>query len=147
MSVVIRPLAARDEPGWRRLWRDYLAFYRTSVDEQVYAETFRRLLDDDPLSHSGLVAEIDGAPRGIAHYLLHRHAWKIEPVCYLQDLFVDPGARGAGVGRRLMQAVFEAAEAKGAVQVHWLTHEDNLAARRLYDSVARVTRFVRYERP
>ncbi len=142
----VRPLEAGDAPEWRALWTDYLAFYDTSVADAVFETTFARLLDDDPRSHRGLVALEDGKAVGIAHYLFHRHAWRIDEVCYLQDLFVAPTSRGGGTGRALIEAVYAAADAHGAGQVYWLTREGNAPARRLYDRVARVTDFIRYQR-
>ena len=101
MPCIIRPLRSTDEADWRRLWTGYLAFYNTTVPEAVYASTFARLLGDDPRDFSCLVAEQDGAVIGLTHYLSHRHAWKIEEVIYLQDLYVDPEVRGTGAGRQI----------------------------------------------
>jgi GNAT superfamily N-acetyltransferase len=145
-AVTIRPLRAEDEGDWRRLWTDYLGFYRTALPEAVYASTFARLLGDDPRDFSGLIASRDGQAVGIAHYLFHRHCWKIEEACYLQDLFVAPEARGAGIGRALIEAVYAAADARGAPSVWWLTQESNATGRRLYDRVGRLTPFIRYDR-
>lgn len=147
MSVTIRPLQAADEADWRRLWRGYLAFYETEVPEAVYATTFARLMGDDPADFSGLVAEDGGRPVGLAHYLFHRHAWKVENVCYLQDLYVAPETRGTGAGRALVEAVYAAADAAGAPAVWWLTQEFNHTARKLYDKVGVQTPFIRYNRP
>jgi GNAT superfamily N-acetyltransferase len=147
MHTQIRPLRPADETDWRQLWSDYLAFYETSVSEEVYASSFARLLGRDPQDFSCLIAEQDGQPVGLAHYLFHRHGWKIENVCYLQDLYVAPTARGTGAGRALIEAVYAAADAAGAPAVYWLTQDFNHSARRLYDRVARVTPFIRYNRP
>lgn len=143
----IREIRAGDEAGWRGLWRQYLAYYEAGVSEAVYRETFRRLLSDEPQEFRGLVAEArDGRLVGIAHYLLHRHCWKVENVTYLQDLYVDPVMRGRGVGRALIEGVYAAADAAGAPSVYWLTEEFNAAARQLYDKVGRTTPFIRYNR-
>lgn len=147
MPTLIRPLAATDHDQWRRLWTGYLQFYQTSVPEDVYASTFDRLLGSDPRDFSALVAEQDGQLLGLAHYLFHRHCWKIEDVCYLQDLYVAPEARGTGLGRALIEAVYAAADAAKAPAVYWLTQDFNHEARELYDRVARVTPFIRYNRP
>ena len=145
--ALIRPLRPEDEGQWRRLWTGYLDFYRTAVPEPVYATTFARLLGDDPRDFSALVAEADGQLLGLTHFLFHRHAWKIEEVCYLQDLYVAPQARGTGLGRALIDAVYARADAAGAPAVYWLTQEFNHEARQLYDRIARVTPFIRYIRP
>lgn len=147
MSSEVRRLRPDDETAWRALWRDYLAFYKTEVPEAVYETTFARLLGDDPHDFHGLIAEVDGRPVGLAHYLFHRHAWKIENVCYLQDLYADPSVRGRGLGRKLIEAVYAAADAAGAPAVYWLTQDFNTGARRLYDRIGTLTPFIRYVRP
>jgi GNAT superfamily N-acetyltransferase len=146
MTQIIRPLRPTDEAAWRALWSDYLAFYETSVPEEVYASAFARLLGSDPQDFNCLIAEMDGKPVGLVHYLFHRHGWKIENVCYLQDLYVAPMARGTGTGRALIEAVYATADAAGAPAVYWLTQDFNHTARQLYDRVARVTPFIRYSR-
>jgi GNAT superfamily N-acetyltransferase len=142
----VRPLRPQDEAGWRRLWRGYLEFYETALPEAVYATSFARLTDPEVRDYQGLLAWHDGAPVGLAHYIFHRHGWQIAEVCYLQDLFVAPEARGTGAGQALIEAVYAAADAAGAPQVYWLTQESNATARRLYDRVGRVTPFVKYVR-
>jgi len=147
MTCLIRPLETRDETHWRRLWTDYLTFYESSVSEQVYATTFARLLGDDPQDFNGLIAEVAGRPVGLTHYLFHRHGWKIENVCYLQDLYADPEVRGSGVGRALIEAVYKAADQAGAPTVYWLTQDFNAEARKLYDRIGVLSPFIKYGRP
>ncbi len=146
MTTTIRPLGAADEAEWRRLWTGYLEFYETSVTEQVYRTTFARLLGDDAQDYHGLVAQRGGKPIGLTHYLFHRHCWRVENVVYLQDLYVDPEARGTGAGRALIEAVYAAADAAGCPSVYWLTHDFNATARQLYDRVAKLTPFIKYQR-
>ena len=146
-SLIIRPLITADEPQWRRLWYDYLEFYQTSLPEEVYTSSFTRLLGDDPQDFNGLVAELDGRLVGLTHYLFHRHGWKIENTCYLQDLYADPDVRGKGIGRALIEGVYAAADAAGAPAVYWLTQDFNTRARKLYDRIAVQTPFIKYQRP
>ena len=146
MSCVVRPLTQADEPQWRVLWRDYLAFYETEVPGEVYDTYFQRLLGDDPQDYHGLIAEVDGAPVGLTHYVFHRHGWKIENVCYLQDLYASPVVRGQGVGRAVIEAVYAAADKAGAPSVYWLTQDFNATARQLNDRIGSVTPFIKYNR-
>jgi GNAT superfamily N-acetyltransferase len=145
-DLVIRPLEARDRDEWAQLWTGYLEFYETSVKPEIYASTFTRLLGDDARDFNCFVAELDGKLVGLTHYLFHRHAWRIEEVCYLQDLYADPEVRGTGVGRALIEAVYAAADAYGAPAVYWLTQEFNTTARQLYDRIGKVSPFIRYNR-
>ncbi len=145
-GLVIRPITAKDEAEWRRLWMAYLAYYRTELPDEIYEAAFSRLLGDDAHDFHGMIAELDGRCVGLVHYLYHRNMWKIENVCYLQDLFADPDVRGTGVGRALIQAVYAAADAAGAPAVYWLTEEFNKTARHLYDRIGTLTPLIRYNR-
>lgn len=146
-KLTVRALRPEDRSAWAEMWCDYLAFYKTSVPEAVYESTFARLLGDDSRDFSALVAEQDGRLVGLTHYLFHRHGWKIEDVCYLQDLYARPETRGTGVGRVLIEGVYAAADAHGAPSVYWLTQDFNDTARRLYDRIGVLTPFIKYQRP
>lgn len=145
-NLHIRPLKSGDEEDWRRLWTDYLAFYETVLPEDIYVSSFARLLSGDPQEFNGLIAEYDGKAVGLTHYLFHRNGWKIENVCYLQDLYADPDVRGKGIGRALIEAVYAAADAEGCPDVYWNTQDFNVTARHLYDRVAQKTPFIKYKR-
>lgn len=144
-DLTVRALMQRDEPRWRELWRAYLAFYHTTLDDAVYRSTFARLVSPDG-PQWGLIAEVAGRPVGLVHYLFHRHNWKLEDVCYLQDLYADPAQRGRGIGRALIEAVYAAADANGTPSVYWLTQQSNTTARRLYDRIGEATEFIKYQR-
>ncbi len=146
MTLTIRPLRRDDDADWRRMWQAYLAFYETTRPEEIYDAYFERLLGDDPQDFHGMIAELEGRPVGLVHYLFHRHGWRIENVCYLQDLYADPEVRGQGVGRALIEAVYAEADRMGAPAVYWLTQDFNAQARQLYDRIGRVTPFIKYER-
>ena len=144
-ALVIRPIVASDAAQWRALWQAYLAFYDTVLPEQTYVETFRRILAADAGMY-GLLALSGDTALGLVHYLNHQNFWKPGQTCYLQDLFTAPQARGKGVARALMQAVFSSAAKNGIADVYWLTAETNYAGRTLYDQVGIKTPFVVYER-
>ncbi len=145
-TFVIRPLGPADRAGWQPIWNAYHDFYKTSVSDAVYDTTFARLTSGSD-GMAGLVATDGGHILGIAHYLFHSNTKRIEPVCYMQDLFTLPAARGKGVARALIHAVYERADAAGAPSVYWMTAEDNYYGRILYDQVGTRTPFIRYMRP
>lgn len=146
-DLLVRPLKVADQPEWRRLWSLYLEFYQTQVPESVFQTTFRRLMSRNPAEFDGLMATQCGRSVGIAHFLFHRHCWRLENVCYLQDLYVDAPARGKGVGRALIEGVYRAADAAGCPMVYWTTQRSNAPGRRLYDRVGELTGFIKYVRP
>ncbi len=145
-SLIIRPLAQSDEADWRRLWTAYLDFYESSVSEEVYATTFERLLDPANTSQCAALAVLDGVAVGLVHWIYHPHNWKVEDVIYLQDLYADPAVRGTGIGRALIEHVYDVADQGETPTVYWMTQEFNATARQLYDRIASKTVFVQYKR-
>ena len=145
MTTIIRPVARDDFHAWRDLWTAYLAFYETTLPNETKQIAFDRLLDPKTNVH-GLLAEVDATPVGLVHYLYHEHMWRPEGVCYLQDLYTDPSLRGQGIGRALIEAVYTAADAAGKPGVYWLTQDFNTQARLLYDRIADLTPFIKYNR-
>lgn len=148
-AVHIRPLRETDLAAWTPLWDGYNAFYgregKTALAPEITKTTWQRFFDSaEPVF--ALVAERDGKLCGLTHYLYHRSTTRIELTCYLQDLFTDPLVRGQGVGRALIEGVYEQAKAAGITRVYWQTHTTNAAGRLLYDKVAQHTGFLVYSR-
>jgi GNAT superfamily N-acetyltransferase len=144
MMADIRKLQASDEAAWQPLWQGYLRFYRHRLPQEVTEYTFRRLVEGRV--YHAVVAEADGRLAGFAHYLFHPSSWSLADSCYLEDLYVTPEVRGQGIGRSLLQRVYAEADAAGAGTVYWMTQEFNADGRALYDTLARRTSFIKYER-
>jgi GNAT superfamily N-acetyltransferase len=144
-GIVIRPVGANERAAWEPLWKGYLDFYRASVPKEVYDATWARLHDPREPMHL-LGGYVDGRLLGIVHYIYHRSCWTVGDYCYLQDLFVAEAARGHGLGRALIEAVYDEARSAGASRVHWLTMEDNATARALYDTLADRSGFIQYRK-
>ena len=145
-DLAIRPLTPSDRPEWARLWTAYLAFYETSLDAKIYDVAFERLLSKRDGEFQGRLALLGNRPVGLVHFLFHRHVWRVENVCYLQDLYVNEDSRGSGVGRALIETVYEAADTAGAPTVYWMTQHFNTSARQLYDRIGEETPFIKYQR-
>lgn len=143
----VRDVRRADYDGWRPLWEGYNAFYGrtgpTALSEQISVATWGRFFDRAEPVHA-LIAERAGRVVGLAHYLYHRSTSRLRDVCYLQDLFTVPELRGLGIGRRLIQGVYDAARAAGSSRVYWQTQVGNEAGRALYDKVARHDGFIVY---
>ena len=139
----IRPVRPEDYDAWKPLWDDYNAFYERTLPDEVTQTTWRRFFDGNEPVHC-IVAERDGQVLGICHFLYHRSTSRLEPVCYLNDLYTAADARGHGIGRALIQAVYEIAHEHGCKRVYWLTHSTNTPGRTLYDKVAKNFGFIQY---
>ena len=147
MSVTVRAVTPEDRADWGTLWGKYLSFYETSRPDDVYEETWRRIMAGENEMYSAIAVDETGRAVGITNFLYHGFFWGPEPRIYLNDLFVDPDIRGTGAGRALIEYVEEHAQAHGAASIYWLTAEDNVAARHLYDRIAKKSVFVHYTMP
>lgn len=145
MTLEITGLGPADRPRWTDLWRAYLKFYETILPGDVYDHTWSRIVADESIH--GLAARSGTEIVGISHFIFHAHGWTLQHACYLQDLFVDPAARGQGAGRALIEAVATKAREHGADRLYWLTQGDNTEARQLYDRLAKTRGFIKYDYP
>jgi len=148
-EVIIREVATTDFKQWLPLWEGYNAFYKrvgpAAIPAEVTRTTWARFFDSyEPVN--ALVAERGGRLLGLAHYIFHRNTTMLGPTCYLQDLFTSEQARGQGVGRALINGVYDRARAAGSTRVYWQTHETNVVAQGLYDRVAERSGFIVYRK-
>jgi len=144
-SVDIRPLVPEDRAAWEPLWQGYLTFYRSTLPPETTDRTWQRFHDPAIPMHA-LGAFAGGRLLGIVHYIYHYSCWSGGPYCYLQDLFTSDESRGKGVGRALIERVYEEARRAGASRVYWLTHETNAEAMVLYNKVADRSGFLQYRK-
>ncbi len=146
-SFDIRPLGLRDRAEWGALWRQYLAFYGATRPDALLDLTFARYTDAGRDDMRGWMAWNGTTALGLVHAIAHSHGWQEAPVTYLQDLYTVETARGAGIGRALIETVYADADAAGRPSVYWMTQTGNATARALYDKIAQPTDFMKYSRP
>ena len=148
-NLLLREVMPSDFAQWRPLWDGYNAFYgrkdQTALAEEITQRTWSRFFDAYEPMHA-VVAEKHGQLIGLVHFIFHRSTITVEPSCYLQDLFTLESARGEGVGRTLIQEVYDRAKVSGCSRVYWHTHETNATAMKLYDQVAEKSGFVVYRK-
>ncbi len=148
-SLIIRFATGADYANWLPLWQGYNAFYgragNTVLPNEITQATWGRFFNDSEPMYA-LVAESESKLIGLAHYLFHRSTTLLHPTCYLQDLFVDETHRGEGVGKALIEAVYDQAKQAGSARVYWHTHESNINAIQLYDKVAKKSGFLLYSK-
>jgi GNAT superfamily N-acetyltransferase len=144
MTITIRRIEARDEPRWRELWDGYTRFYERGPDEAVTRHTLARIFDAAAPVFAIVAEQEGGGVIGIANYLVHENTSTLTPVCYLQDLFVDPQARASGVGQQMIDWLIDEMRRQNWSRLYWNTRENNYRARGLYDKYTPHSGFVRY---
>jgi GNAT superfamily N-acetyltransferase len=144
MSSTIRPIEPRDEARWRILFDGYTRFYKRVPNETLTRHTWSRILDPRVPVHAIVAEDETGTVIGIANYLLHESTLTLTPVCYLQDLFVDPTVRAQGAGKQMIDWLVDEMKARQWSRLYWQTKEDNYRARGLYDKYTPHRGFVRY---
>ena len=142
-TCIIRAALPSDEAAWRELWKGYCDFYKAQLSDEVAHRTWLRILDPDSQIMC-VVAEVDGKVYGFANCVVHENTWETQAVCYLEDLYVRPSARGRGIGGALLEWLRNAMRAEGWARLYWVTRAGNAPARRLYDRFTSADDFVRY---
>lgn len=142
---IVRALNKDDFDAWLPLWKGYLEFYETELEDEVTRHTFERLIDTSTEMFGALALSDEGEAIGMVNWLTHPGTWSRGKYVYLEDLFVSANARGLGAGRALIEHVHQWSEAAGATKVYWLTADSNKTAQQLYDRVATKTGFIHYQ--
>ncbi|WP_206995907.1 GNAT family N-acetyltransferase [Trinickia mobilis] len=144
MTITIRRIEKRDEMRWRELWDGYTRFYEREPDEAITRHTWARIFDATSPVFAIVAEQEDGAVIGMANYLVHDSTSALTPVCYLQDLFVDPQARAGGAGKQMIDWLVDEMRRQKWSRLYWNTRENNYRARGLYDKYTPHSGFVRY---
>ena len=144
-TIKILPFTKADYESWLDLWQKYLAFYETTLSSTTIEKTWGNLMND-AISIYGFGAWLDNRLIAITYVVLHPNIWNTTDCCYLEDLYVEEQIRGQGIGRALIEEVYDFAGSKNCNRVYWVTQEDNMAARSLYDKLATKTDMIQYRK-
>jgi len=144
MNYRIRRIEARDEPRWREFWDGYTRFYEREPVEALTVHTWSRIMNPASPIHAIVAEDESGLVVGMANYVIHESTITFAPICYLQDLFVDPKLRAGGAGQALIDWLVAECKAQGWPRLYWNTRENNYRARGLYDKYGPHTGFIRY---
>jgi len=142
--VTVAALQPEDRAAWEALFAGYNAFYGRTWPAGRYEAAWHEFRRAERMHALG--ARLDGRLAGIAHFLVHASTTSSD-LCYLQDLFTDPGVRGRGIGRSLIESVSAWAREQGCERLYWHTQRHNDTARRLYDRLGEHRDFIVYTRP
>jgi GNAT superfamily N-acetyltransferase len=144
VTLAVRRVDRGDEERWRELWDAYCRFYEREPCEAVTNQTWARIMDAASPVKAIVAAHEQDRVVGIANYIVHESTSTLTPVCYLQDLFVDPSYRESGAGRLLIEWLVTEMKAHGWARLYWHTKENNYRARGLYDTFTPHSGFLRY---
>lgn len=146
-NYIVRDFSHADIDSWCIMWRDYLKFYQTDLTQEVTMHTVNKLLSNDENIGCLVVCDVQNNPIGFLTYIIHFNTWEINPVCYLEDLFVDDNYRKTGVAKLLLNRLKEIGISKNWSRIYWLTKPNNTVARIFYDKIAKSEDWARYILP
>lgn len=145
-QLKIVPVQEQDYTQWLHYWLLYQNFYKVALSNETTHQTWQRFFDvDEPVYCA--VAKQDDQVLSLVHYVIHRSTWAVEDFCYLEDLFVEPEARGQHIGKQLIEYVQQQAKEKHCARLYWHTQEMNQTAQKLYDWIAQKPGVIEYRMP
>ena len=141
---MIRDIKLEDKTQWKNLYRNYADFYKVEMNENILNKVWEWLHNKNH-ELSGLVYEVDSSLVGFAHYRRMPSPLRGKDIGFLDDLFVEPKFRGQKIGEKILKELNTISKSKGWNLIRWITHDDNLRAKSLYDRVAEKTKWDLYE--
>ena len=144
MNSSVREIQLKDKEQWQELYKSYANFYKVEMNNQIL-ETVWSWLHDRNHELNGIVYEIDENIVALAHYRRMPRPLKGQDIGFLDDLFVEPIHRGKKIGEKLLNELKNISKSKEWGLIRWLTRDDNLRAKALYDRVAKKTSWDLYE--
>ena len=141
---MIRDIHLKDKKQWEKLYKSYADFYKVEMNEKIL-KIVCEWLHDKSHEVNGLVYEVDGNIVGLAHYRRMPSPLRGQDIGFLDDLFVDPEHRGQRIGEKLINKLKEISKSKRWNLIRWITREDNLRAKSLYNRVSEKTTWDVYE--
>ena len=145
-TLAVVPTAQRHRADWERLYAGYAEFYKTTQTAEMRARVWS-WLHDPQHEVGGFIAELDGRAIGLTHYRPFARPLSATTGGFLDDLYVDPTARGHRVADALIAAVAAEGRKRGWSVIRWITHDNNYRGRAVYDRVANLTPWRTYDVP
>ena len=141
---MIREIQLKDKVQWEKLYKGYADFYKVEMNDKIL-QTIWSWLHDKSHDVEGLVYEVEDKIIGLAHYRRMPSPLRGQYIGFLDDLFVDPKYRGQKIGEKLINQMKEISISRGWNLVRWITRNDNIKAKSLYDRVSEKTTWDVYE--
>ena len=132
----IRPAVAADAAIILRFIRE-LADYENALAEVAATEesVASSLFGEGSISRAAICETVDGDPAGSAIWFKTYSTWQAKNCLYLEDLYVTPDHRGAGVGKMLLRHLARIAVEEGCARFEWSVLDWNEPAIRVYNAI------------
>ncbi|MCW2610095.1 MAG: family N-acetyltransferase [Cryptosporangiaceae bacterium] len=139
MNHLIRPIEPRDVAAVVRLVYDLAEYERLAHECHLTAEQLSAaLFGDRPALFGHVAADSDGDVAGFALWFLNFSTWDGVHGVYLEDLYVRPEHRGAGLGRALLGTLAQVCVERGYSRLQWSVLDWNEDALGFYKSLGAV---------
>ena len=138
--IIIRNAAHADVPQILHFVKE-LAEFEREADKVVATEALlhEAMFGDHRPAAEAVIAEIHGKPVGMALFFHNFSTWTGWRGLYLEDLYVTPEARGAGVGTALLKHLAGIAVDRGCTRFEWAVLDWNVDAQKFYESMGAVS--------
>jgi GNAT superfamily N-acetyltransferase len=143
--LTIRPPQASDRQDWDRLYQGYAQFYQVTQTPEMRERVWSWLHDAAHESQCLMAFDATGKAVGLAHFRAFARPLSASTGGFLDDLFVDPAARGSQAGTQLIAAIEAWGKERNWSVIRWITADNNYRARSAYDKIATRTAWITYD--
>ena len=143
-TIIVRCIKFKDKEDWQNLYNGYAEFYKVEMTQTIL-NTVWSWLTDEQHELNGLVCEFEEKIVAFAHYRRMPRPLRGKYIGFLDDLFVSPDYRGLKIGEKLILKLGKISKEKRWGLVRWMTHNNNIRAKSLYDRVSNKTNWEVYE--
>ena len=141
---MVREIKLSDKEEWEVLYRGYADFYKVEMKDEIL-KTVWSWLQDRNHDVKGIVYEHENKVVGLAHYRRMPRPLRGKYIGFLDDIYVEPKYRGKKIGEKLIHELNEISKKNNWGLVRWVTRNDNIRAKSLYDRIAKKTTWDLYE--
>jgi GNAT superfamily N-acetyltransferase len=131
-GFVLRDARPADCGDIARLVRALAEYEKLADEAQATAEDFHRALFAEPARAWAALAIVDGAAVGLALWFYNFSTFVGRAGLYVEDVFVEPAHRGAGIGRAFFRMMAARAVAEGCGRMEWSVLDWNTPAVEFY---------------
>ena len=135
MTLSLRPAAPADLPLIAQLIRDLAEYEKLAHEVRFDEATLGGYLFGPRPMAEVVIGEVNGEPQGFALFFHNFSTFEGRPGIYLEDLYVRPAARGAGLGKALLAHLARLAIERNCARLEWWVLDWNAPSIAFYHSL------------